>query len=78
MLPYTGLLTLVHQPEVVLTRAVHEHWCKAFADRSVYKQVDLPVLGEVACQNFPTSTKICKNFNSVIPSAKGEKPRGDC
>lgn len=55
-LSYTRLLTFVHQSEpkgfkdyqfvvspaeIVLIRAVHKQWCKAFADVPVYKQMDL-------------------------------------
>lgn len=55
-------------------RTVHKHWCKAFADVSVYKQIDL-AQGQVAFQKLSTSTKICVNFNSLIPNAKREKPK---
>lgn len=55
-------------------RAVHKHWCKAFADVSVYKQLDI-VQGQVAFQKLSTSTKICLNFNSLMPNAKGEKTK---
>lgn len=60
--------------EVFLMRTVHKHWCKAFADVSVYKQIDL-AQGQVAFQKLSTSTKICVNFNSLIPNAKREKPK---
>lgn len=88
-LSYTRLLTFVHQSEpkgfkdyhfvvslaeVVLIRAVHKQWCKAFADVPIYKQMDL-AQGWVAFQKLSTGTKICVNFNSLIHSAKGEKPK---
>lgn len=46
----------------------------AFADVSVYKQLDI-VQGQVAFQKLSTSTKICLNFNSLMPNAKGEKTK---
>lgn len=87
--PASGYLTLVHQSEpkgfkyhwfvvlpeeVFLMRTVHKHCCKAFADVSVYKQMDL-AQGQVAFQKLSTRTKICVNFNALIPNAKGEKPK---
>lgn len=65
---------VVSPEEVVLMRAVHKHWCKAFSDVSVYKLLDL-AQGWVAFQKLSTSTKICVNFNSLISNAKEERTK---
>jgi len=58
-------------------RTFHKHWCKAFADVSVYKQLGLAQGGAVF-DKLSTSTKICVNFNSLHLMPKKKNQKGYC